>query len=53
MITILVVEYAQLKDFKKLWLECDSSLFCQTFCFILFLGFLKIDGVNVYIFVIL
>jgi len=31
MCVISVVEYARLKDFKKLWLECDSFLLYQAF----------------------
>jgi len=27
----LAIEYDQLKDFKKPWLECDFHLFCQAF----------------------
>jgi len=28
---IFGIEYAHLKGFKKLWLECESSLLCQAF----------------------
>jgi len=28
---IFVIEYVQLKDFNKFWLEYDSSLLCHTF----------------------
>jgi len=28
---IFVINYAQLKGFKKLWLECDFSLPCQAY----------------------
>jgi len=29
---ICIIEYAQLKSFKKLWLECYFFVFCQVFC---------------------
>jgi len=28
---IFVIEYAQLKVFKRFWLECDFFLLCQAF----------------------
>jgi len=31
MVFILAIRYALLKDFQKLWLECDFSLLCQVF----------------------
>lgn len=48
-ITRLTVEYAWNAKFRKLWVECDSTLICLVFAsFLLFLWDLQEHGINAY-----